>query len=167
MFRVNAPTSSGVPPPWKAVAPARHHQVVFVFGDAGGQGFPVACGCEREQRPRVFQHIDGPRQLAVGPGGQLVSELHPELAAWPFVFDHEDVQRLGDGQAQPRLPGGQVEGQIDRQRGLACAAVAVQHQRPSGGQDRVVVVAQQRDGGRLVNGGELVDGGTTSGSGTS
>jgi hypothetical protein len=50
-----------------------------------------------------------------------------------------------------------VEGKVDGEGRLAGAPVAVEDERASGGEDRVVVVAEQGSGGGLVDGGELVD----------
>ncbi len=66
--------------------------------------------------------------------------------------------RARDRDAEPVVAGGEVEREVDRERRLAGAAVAVEHDVAALGDQHRVATAEQRIGTGLVDGDELAEG---------
>jgi hypothetical protein len=79
-----------------------------------------------------------------GPAVALALELAPEQRPRPFVLDDEHAHRPRHRDPEPVLAGGQVAGQVDRQRRFVDAAVAVDHRVAALGDQRTVGRAEDR-----------------------
>ena len=80
-------------------------------------------------------------EWGAGPGFDFAIGFGPEQRPGAFVFDEEDGERSGDGDAEPVVAGGEVAGEVDCEGGFAGAAVAVDHDVASGGDEGVATVA--------------------------
>src|SRR5207248_7706462 len=95
--------------------------------DLAGEPFAVRLVGKGEPRPGMVEHMQAVAERRARPTLALASQLLPEEGARSLVLDDPDPHLVGDGDAAPVVPGGEMEGEVDAQRRLAGAAVAVDH----------------------------------------
>ena len=78
------------------------------------------------------------------PVEQLLAELLAERPAWSFVLDHEEPDRPGHLDPEPRQPGGEVRESIDGEGCLAGASVAVHQEAAACREQTLALDAEQR-----------------------
>src|SRR5262249_36211715 len=106
---------------------------------------------EREPSPGCREHIQPSLERRAVPRLELALGLLPELPPRAFVLNPEHAQGASDGQAQPVAAGAPSEGAIEPERRLPSAAVAVVDGGTTRGHDRVLVVAEERHRGCLLD----------------